>query len=45
MEHTIEFERCIDFMTEMIEKYGAELLEELSVDKSKKEIEQNKRHE
>ncbi len=45
MEHTIEFERCIDFMTEMIEKYGAELLEELAVDKSKNETEQNTRHE
>ncbi len=35
MGHTIEFERCIDFMTEMIEKYGAELLEELEEDEQR----------
>ena len=29
MEHNIAFERCIDFLTRMIEKYGDELLDEI----------------
>ena len=28
MEQNIAFERCIDFLTRMIEKYGDELLDE-----------------
>ncbi|WP_278246742.1 hypothetical protein [Metaclostridioides mangenotii] len=28
MEQNIEFERCIDFLTRIIEKYGDELLQE-----------------
>ena len=29
MEQNIAFERCIDFLTRLIEKYGDELLEEI----------------
>lgn len=29
MEQNIAFERCIDFLTRMIEKYGDELLREI----------------
>ncbi len=29
MEQNIAFERCIDFLTRMIEKYGDELLDEI----------------
>ncbi len=29
MEQNIAFERCIDFLTRMIEKYGDELLQEI----------------
>ena len=29
MEQNIAFERCIDFLTCMIEKYGDELLQEI----------------
>ena len=25
MAHTVEFERCVDFLARMIEKYGSEL--------------------
>lgn len=28
-EGRVEFERCIDFLTKMIEVYGAEVLEEI----------------
>ena len=27
---TVEFERCVDFLARMIEKYGSELLQELN---------------
>ena len=30
MAHTVEFERCVDFLARMIEKYGSELLKELT---------------
>ena len=30
MAHTVEFERCVDFLARMIEKYGSELLQELN---------------
>ena len=29
MEQNIAFERCIDFLTRMIKKYGDELLDEI----------------
>jgi len=29
MEQNIAFERCVDFLTRMIEKYGDELLKEI----------------
>lgn len=29
MEQNIAFERCVDFLTRMIEKYGDELLDEI----------------
>ena len=31
MEQNVAFERCVDFMARMIEKYGKELLEEIKV--------------
>lgn len=31
----VEFERCIEFLSRMIEKYGAELNEELSKEKQR----------
>lgn len=33
MGHEIEFDRCIDFMVQMIEKYGDKLLEELEMER------------
>ena len=33
MKQNIEFERCIDFLVRMIDKYGEELLRELEEDK------------
>ena len=33
MKQNIEFERCIDFLVRMIDKYGEELLRELDEDK------------
>ena len=33
----IEFERCIDFLVRMIDKYGAEVLRELEEEKQNKE--------
>ena len=33
MKQNIEFERCIDFVVRMIDKYGEELLRELEEDK------------
>ena len=29
MQQNIEFDRCIDFLVRMIDKYGAEVLREL----------------
>ncbi len=37
MGYEIEFERCIDFMAKMIEKYGDKLLEELEQERLEKE--------
>ena len=34
MEQNIAFERCVDFLARMIEKYGQELLDEISSDKN-----------
>lgn len=33
MKQNIEFERCIDFLVRMLDKYGEELLLELEEDK------------
>ena len=35
--HLIEFERCIDFLVRMIDKYGDEVLRELEEEKQNKE--------
>ena len=32
MEQNIAFERCVNFLARMIEKYGQELLDEIIVD-------------
>lgn len=32
MEQNIAFERCVDFLTRMIEKYGQELLDEIKAE-------------
>ena len=41
MQQNIEFERCIDFLVRMIDKYGEEVLRELEEEKqNKKEKEQ-----
>ena len=36
MQQNIEFERCIDFLVQMIDKYGAEVLRELEEEKQNK---------
>lgn len=33
MEQNIAFERCVDFLARMIEKYGQELLDEINAEK------------
>ena len=40
MQQTIEFERCIDFLVRMIDKYGEEVLRELE---EKKRIRKKKK--
>ena len=37
MQQNIEFERCIDFLVRMIDKYGDEVLLELEEEKQNKE--------
>ena len=37
MQQNIEFERCIDFLVRMIDKYGEEVLRELEEAKQNKE--------
>ena len=37
MQHNIEFERCIDFLVRMIDKYGEEVLRELEEEKQNKQ--------
>ena len=37
MQQNIEFERCIDFLVRMIDKYGVEVLRELEEEKQNKE--------
>ena len=37
MKQNIEFERCIDFLGRRIDKYGAEVLQELEEEKQNKE--------
>lgn len=32
MKQNIAFERCVDFLSRMIEKYGQELLNEINAD-------------
>lgn len=32
MEQNIAFERCVDFLARMIEKYGQELLDEINAE-------------
>ena len=39
MQQNIEFERCIDFLVRMIDKYGEEVLRELEEKKNKEEKE------
>lgn len=39
MQQNIEFERCIDFLVRMIDKYGEEVLRELEEEKNKEEKE------
>ena len=39
MQQNIEFERCIDFLVRMMDKYGAEVLRELEEEKNKEEKE------
>ena len=36
-QQNIEFERCIDFLVRMIDKYGEEVLRELEEEKQNKE--------
>ena len=36
MQQNIEFERCIDFLVRMIDKYGDEVLRELEEEKIRK---------
>lgn len=36
MQQNIEFERCIDFLVRMIDKYGEEVLQELEEEKQNK---------
>ena len=35
MQQNIEFERCIDFLVRMIDKYGDEVIRELEEEKQK----------
>ena len=37
MQQNIEFERCIDFLVRMIDKYGEEVLRKLEEEKQNKE--------
>ena len=37
MQQNIKFERCIDFLVRMIDKYGDEVLRELAEEKQVKE--------
>ena len=37
MQQNIKFERCIDFLVRMIDKYGDEVLRELKEEKQDKE--------
>ncbi len=42
MKQSVEFERCIDFMTRMIDKYGPELLQELEQERRSQEEKDSK---
>ncbi|MGN0159020.1 MAG: hypothetical protein ACI39W_07780 [Brotaphodocola sp.] len=37
MKQNVEFERCIDFLVRMLDKYGEEMLRELEKEKKYKE--------
>ena len=43
MKQNVEFERCIDFLVRMIDKYGEELLRELEEDKENNGQEKKKK--
>ena len=38
MQQNIEFERCIDFLVRMIDKYGEEVLRGLEKEQENKEV-------
>ena len=42
MQQNIEFERCIDFLVRMIDKYGDEVLRELEEEKQNKKEKEEK---
>ena len=42
MQQNIEFERCIDFLVRMIDKYGDEVLWELEEEKQNKKEKEEK---
>lgn len=46
MKQNVEFERCIDFLVRMLDKYGEELLRELEKEKKnngKEKTEENEK--
>ena len=43
MKQNIEFERCIDFLVRMLDKYGEELLRELEEENNGQEKEENEK--
>lgn len=45
MKQNVEFERCIDFLVRMLDKYGEELLRELEEEKKNKTEENEKEKE
>ena len=44
MQQNIEFERCIDFLVRMLDKYGDEVLRELEEEKQNKEEKTGRNH-
>ena len=43
MQQNVEFERCIDFLVRMIDKYGEEVLQELEEEKRIKKKKKKKK--